>query len=92
MVVELGAGSPPGLEVGDRVMVHHYSGCGVCEMCAMGFEQACEKGHVTYGKTEHGSHADYMRIPARSLALLPNELSLEREQRSPVGPGRYGVG
>ena len=87
VIADLGAGSPPGLRVGDRVMVHHYQGCGVCEMCAMGFEQACFVGHVTYGKTGHGSHADLMLVPARSLVHLPDELSFEDGAAISCGAG-----
>lgn len=31
VIAELGPGAPDGLAIGDRVMVHHYWGCGVCE-------------------------------------------------------------
>jgi Zn-dependent alcohol dehydrogenase len=34
VIAELGPGAPDGLAVGDRVMVHHYRGCGMCEVCA----------------------------------------------------------
>ena len=43
VIAELGPGAPDGLALGDRVMVHHYRGCGVCEMCtleAIGFMMA----------------------------------------------------
>jgi D-arabinose 1-dehydrogenase-like Zn-dependent alcohol dehydrogenase len=34
-VVEIGDGvSERGARLGDRVMVHHYDGCGVCRHCA----------------------------------------------------------
>ena len=36
VIEELGPGAPPGLRLGDRVMCHHYAGCGTCEICAMG--------------------------------------------------------
>jgi threonine dehydrogenase-like Zn-dependent dehydrogenase len=87
VVAELGPGKPKGLEVGDRVMVHHYSGCGVCEVCAMGFEQACPSGHITYGTTGHGAHADAMLVPTRTLAPLPDELSFEEGAAISCGTG-----
>src|SRR5262249_1091939 len=49
VIAELGPGAPEALALGDRVMVHHYRGCGVCEVCAMGYEQLCPEGRVTYG-------------------------------------------
>lgn len=86
-VVELGPGVPPGLRVGDRVMVHHYAGCGVCEMCALGFEQACPVDRVTYGTGAHGGHADYITVPARTLVHLPEPLSFAAGAAMACGTG-----
>ena len=88
VVAELGPGAPPGIGVGDRVMVHHYAGCGVCEICAMGYEQLCPQGHVTYGGgTGHGANADYILVPSRSLVLLDDELSFEEGAAISCGTG-----
>jgi threonine dehydrogenase-like Zn-dependent dehydrogenase len=87
VIAELGPGAPPGLAVGDRVMVHHYTGCGVCEVCAMGFEQACPTGHVTYGTNAHGSHADLMLVASRTLVPLPDALSFEEGAAISCGTG-----
>ncbi len=86
-VVELGPGVPPGLRVGDRVMVHHYAGCGFCEVCAMGFEQACPNDRVTYGTGAHGGHAEFISVPARTLVHLPEELSFEAGAAIACGTG-----
>jgi len=87
-IVELGPGAPPGLKVGDRVMVHHYAGCGACEICSMGFEQACPSGHETYGGASgHGANSDYMLIPSRTLVPLPDELSYEAGASIACGTG-----
>lgn len=87
-IVELGAGAPPGLRVGDRVMVHHYAGCAVCEICAMGYEQLCFKGHVTYGGgTAHGANSEYMLVPSRTLVHLPEALSFEGGAALSCGTG-----
>ena len=88
IVEELGPGAPPGLKRGDRVMCHHYAGCGVCEICAMGYEQLCPRGHITFGGgTGHGANADYMLCPARSLVHLPDELSFEAGAAISCGTG-----
>lgn len=87
VIAELGPGAPPGLAVGDRVMVHHYEGCGACEMCAIGFEQGCLHGHVTHGSTAHGANAELMLVPARSLVHLPEELSFEAGTAIACGAG-----
>ena len=91
VIEELGPGAPPGLKLGDRVICHHYAGCGVCEICSMGFEQLCPRGHVTFGGgTAHGANADYILVPARTLVHLPEELSFEEGARYPAGPARPG--
>lgn len=88
VIQELASGAPPGLKVGDRVMVHHYAGCGICEICAMGFEQLCPYGHVTYGGgTGHGANADYVLVPSRTLVHLPDELSFEEGAAISCGTG-----
>ena len=43
--------------VGDRVMDHHYDGCGVCRHCRTGWTQMCEEGAVVFGSGGHGAHA-----------------------------------
>lgn len=86
-VVELGAGVPSGMRVGDRVMVHHYAGCGFCDVCALGFEQACPNNRVTYGTGANGGHAEFIKVPARTLVHLPHELSFEAGAALACGTG-----
>ena len=77
---------------GMRVMVHHYSGCGVCKHCRTGWPQLCLKGRVTYGMTEHGGHAKYIKVPASTLVPLPDELSFEVGAAISCGTGTaYGA-
>lgn len=93
VIAELGPGAPAGLKLGDRVMVHHYAGCGLCEICAMGFEQACPNGRVTYGGgTGHGANADALLAPARTLVPLPDELSFEEGAAIACGTGTAWCG
>lgn len=87
VVVDLGPGAPYGLQIGDRVMMHHYAGCGFCDACAMGFEQACPNGRATYGTGRNGGHAEYLLAPARTLVHLPNELSFEAGAAIACGTG-----
>jgi threonine dehydrogenase-like Zn-dependent dehydrogenase len=89
VVTELGPGAPPGLKIGDRVMVHHYAGCGVCENCAMGYEQLCQQGNrVTYGGgTGNGANAEFILVPSRTLVHLPAELSFEEGAAIACGTG-----
>ena len=88
VIEELSPGAPPGIKVGDRVICHHYAGCGVCENCSMGYEQLCPQGRITFGGgTGHGANADYIVVPSRSLVLLDDELSFEEGAAISCGTG-----
>ena len=85
-IAELGPGVV-GWKVGDRVMIHHYAGCGTCKYCRIGYEQLCVHGHEVYGFSAHGGNADYMLVPARCLVNLPDELSLAEGAAIACGTG-----
>jgi threonine dehydrogenase-like Zn-dependent dehydrogenase len=89
VVVAVGKGvSEKEARVGQRVMVHHYRGCGVCPHCATGWMQLCNEGVAEiYGATGHGAHAPYMKVPARTLVTLPDELSFETGAAISCGTG-----
>jgi threonine dehydrogenase-like Zn-dependent dehydrogenase len=74
-------------QIGARVMVHHYSGCGVCQHCRSGWSQMCVAGSTVYGVTAHGAHADYMKVPAHTLVPLPDELSFTTGAAVSCGTG-----
>src|SRR5689334_15726371 len=61
--------------VGQRVMDHHYDGCGTCKHCRAGWTQMCLAGTVVYGSGGHGGHARYMKVPVSTLVPLPDPLS-----------------
>ena len=74
--------------VGQRVMVHHYRGCGACPHCSTGWQQMCVEGVAeVYGVTGHGAHARYMKCPANSLVALPDALSFETGAAISCGTG-----
>jgi threonine dehydrogenase-like Zn-dependent dehydrogenase len=76
------------LHVGDRVINHHYSGCGVCDYCRIGYEQLCARGgHRVYGFNAHGGNADYLLAPARTLLPLDDALSFEAGAAIACGTG-----
>ena len=85
-VAALGSGVV-GATVGDRVIVHHYSGCGVCKYCRIGYDQLCIRGHETYGFGANGGNADFLLVPARTLVALPSELSFEEGAAIACGTG-----
>ena len=78
--------------IGQRVMDHHYAGCGVCKHCRVGWSQLCKAGITVYGVTAHGGHAEYLKVPARTLVPLPDELSLVAGAAVSCGTGTaYGA-
>ena len=62
---------------GDRVIVYHISGCGVCNDCRRGYMISCtsEKYRRAYGWQRDGGMADFMLAEEKDLIALPDELS-----------------
>ncbi|KAF0963207.1 zinc-dependent alcohol dehydrogenase family protein [Rhodococcus sp. T7] len=80
--------SPDTATVGDRVMIHHYWGCDVCEQCRSGWPQMCDRGNAqTMSITTHGGHAPYAVVPARTLLPLPDGLSYKAGAAIGCGTG-----
>src|SRR5499425_2926822 len=78
--------------VGQRVMNHHYVGCGRCKHCRVGWSQLCASGITVFGVTGDGAHARYMKVPARTNVPLPDELSFEEGAAVSCGTGTaYGA-
>ena len=73
--------------IGQRVMNHHYKGCGLCKHCRTGWAQLCPHGITVYGMTGHGGHAQYMTAPAFTLVPLPEELSFAEGAAVSCGTG-----
>lgn len=87
-VAELGANvDPRSFTVGDRVMVFHYQGCGVCDLCRTGWTQMCIHGATIFGANAHGGHAHYIKVPVSSLVPLPAELSFSAGAAIACGTG-----
>lgn len=62
---------------GDRVIVYHVSGCGVCNDCRRGYMISCtsEQYRRAYGWQRDGGMAEYMIAEEKDLVALPDELS-----------------
>jgi len=62
---------------GDRVIVYHISGCGLCNDCRRGYMISCtsEKYRRAYGWQRDGGMADYLLAEEKDLIYLPDELS-----------------
>ena len=62
---------------GDRVVVYHISGCGVCNDCRRGYMISCTspEWRRAYGWQRDGGMAPYILAEEKDLVLLPSELS-----------------
>ena len=89
VVVAVGANvNSKQVRIGQRVMVHHYRGCGACPHCSTGWQQLCVEGVAeVYGVTGNGAHARYMKCPANTIVALPDELSFETGAAIACGTG-----
>jgi threonine dehydrogenase-like Zn-dependent dehydrogenase len=81
-------------KIGDRVMVHHYDGCRVCNHCRSGWTQMCTSEYrVVFGALKgNGAHAKYMKVPAHTLIKMPDDLSFKAGAAVSCGTGTaYGA-
>jgi len=62
---------------GDRVVVYHISGCGVCNDCRRGYMISCTSNEWrrAYGWQRDGGMAEYMLAEEKDLVALPDELT-----------------
>jgi threonine dehydrogenase-like Zn-dependent dehydrogenase len=61
---------------GDRVVVYHISGCGLCNDCRRGYMISCSSPlRAAYGWQRDGGMAPYMLAEERDLVLLPDGLT-----------------
>jgi threonine dehydrogenase-like Zn-dependent dehydrogenase len=60
---------------GDRVIVYHIVGCGLCDNCRRGHYISCGHGRESYGWQRDGGHAPYLLAEERTCVPLPDELS-----------------
>ncbi len=63
--------------VGNRVIVYHISGCGLCNDCRRGYMISCtsERYRRAYGWQRDGGMADYLLAEEKDLVQLPDALS-----------------
>ena len=61
---------------GDRVLLYHISGCGVCYDCRRGYAISCTSEHrKAYGWQRDGGMAPYILADEKDLIPLPDELT-----------------
>jgi threonine dehydrogenase-like Zn-dependent dehydrogenase len=76
LVVEAGPGCRR-FKRGDRVIVYHISGCGLCNDCRRGYMISCtsQQYRRAYGWQRDGGMAQYLVAEEKDLIALPDELS-----------------
>jgi threonine dehydrogenase-like Zn-dependent dehydrogenase len=74
VVVEVGEGAA-GVEIGSKVVVEPFIGCGLCYPCRMGKSNCCMKLQII-GVHRPGGYADYVTAPANLVHQVPEGLSL----------------
>jgi L-iditol 2-dehydrogenase len=57
-----------GVQIGDRVAIHHHAPCGECRRCRRGHETLCERFRET--RLQPGGFAERVLIPAELVAEL----------------------
>ena len=65
------------VQVGDRVTIYHYMGCGHCAHCRSGYIQFCPERRGLGQPHTVGPDADYMVVDERNCLLLPEALNFE---------------
>jgi len=76
LIVEAGPGCRR-FKTGDRVIVYHISGCGVCNDCRRGYMISCTDSNYrrAYGWQRDGGMAEYMIAEEKDLIQLPDSLT-----------------
>ena len=63
-------------KVGDRVILYHIAGCGICHNCRMGYMINCTSPQrAAYGWDRDGGMAEYMLAEENTCVHLPDSLS-----------------
>ncbi|MBK7259592.1 MAG: zinc-binding dehydrogenase [Ignavibacteriae bacterium] len=74
-IVETGPGCRR-FRKGDRAIVYHISGCGVCNDCRRGYMISCtSEFRRAYGWQRDGGMAEFLLAEEKDLVLLPDALS-----------------
>jgi len=64
------------LSEGDRVVVYHIAGCGVCDECRHGYMIGCTSPYrAAHGWQRDGGHADYLLADEVTCIPLPEPLT-----------------
>src|SRR3954468_21809634 len=74
-IVEAGPGCRQ-YRAGDRVVLYHIAGCGLCADCRAGYMISCTSPErAAYGWQRDGGHAPYLLAEERTCVGLPDALT-----------------
>jgi threonine dehydrogenase-like Zn-dependent dehydrogenase len=74
-IVEVGPGCRR-FAAGDRVLLYHIAGCGLCPDCRKGYMISCTSPlRAAYGWQRDGGHADYVLAEESTCIALPEPLT-----------------
>ncbi len=73
VVAEIGS-DVQGFKPGDRVVVEPFIACGTCYPCRIGRSNCCARLEII-GVHRAGGYAEYLRVPANNIHLIPEDLS-----------------
>ncbi len=74
-IVECGPGMKR-FKQGDRVILYHISGCGVCNDCRRGYMISCtSESRAAYGWQRDGGMAEYILAEEKDCVFLPDTLT-----------------
>ncbi len=94
VIAAAGKGVSPELQKGTRYAVQTVIGCGECPMCKVHQENLCEKGFTAIGYAYNGGFAEYLKMPANSVAqgcLIPIPSSMPAEIGTLLEPLSCGI-
>jgi 2-desacetyl-2-hydroxyethyl bacteriochlorophyllide A dehydrogenase len=75
-VVAVGDSVADTLAIGSAVTVNPLISCGRCRYCIAGRQQLCPS-RLLLGASLPGCNAEYVRVPARSVLVLPGGMNLQ---------------
>lgn len=70
-------------QVGQRVTANPLLWCGECRACLRGEQNRCRAGHIL-GEGVRGTCAEFVVVPARNLAAVPDGYDLRKAAAAPL--------
>lgn len=77
--------------IGKRVVGEINAGCGVCERCLLNDSRHCPQRTVLGIIGRDGTHAEFLKLPAENLLVVPAEISDEEAVFTEPLAAAYGI-